>query len=99
VSTCNITGSLISLSGAPLVGACVFVRRDDPGNTPPFVAGGAGVGVQEISTVTDAQGQFSVTLAQGAPVVIRIPDLALHFQAVVPMAASATLKELVDAHL
>lgn len=98
MSTCLLSGSLISLSGAPLVGACVFVRRDDPGNAPPFI-GVAGVGTGEISVLTDALGQFSLTLVQGAPVVIRVPDLALHFQAVVPAAASVTLKELVDAHL
>lgn len=96
--SCTLSGSLISLSGVPLVGACVFVRRDDPGNAPPFV-GDAGVGVAEISTTTDSAGAFSMTLAQGAPVVIRIPDLALHFQAVVPDAASVSLKELVDAYL
>jgi hypothetical protein len=98
MSTCNLTGSLISLSGAPLVGARVFVRRNDPGNKPPFV-GAAAVGDAEISLTTDAAGVFSLTLVQGAPIVIRIPDLALHFQTVVPAAANVTLKELVDASL
>jgi hypothetical protein len=76
----------------------VFVRRDDPGNAPPFV-GDAAVGVGEVSTVTDATGAFAMSLTQGARVVIRVPDLALHFQALVPSASTVTLKELVDAHL
>jgi hypothetical protein len=98
MTTCTLSGTMTSLSGQPLAGALVAIRRDDPGNVVPFVQGSA-VSRHEISTKTDDHGQFSVTLARGAKVVIRIPDLGLHIQTQVPDSPTVTLEEIVNASL
>lgn len=95
---CILTGKISTLTGTPAPRAPVFIRRDDVDGRAPFV-GGAALTRDEIVVHTDDTGSFSVTLARGAPVVIRIPDLGLHFQTRIPDAASVTLEELVDASL
>jgi hypothetical protein len=96
--TCTVTGVLKSLAGTPVPGALVAVSLDTPGHGVSFVSGSA-LSREEVRTETDANGAFSLTLQQGARVVLRIPDLGLHAQLLIPNAASVTLQELLDANL
>lgn len=95
---CTVTGVLKSLAGTPRPGALVAVSLDTPGRGVTFLAGAA-LARDEVRTETDAAGDFSLTLRQGARVVLRIPDLGLHAQLLIPNAASVTLQELLDANL
>jgi hypothetical protein len=96
--SCNLTGVLKSLTGTPVPGALVAVSLDTTGRGVSFISGSA-LSREEVRTETDAAGVFSLTLQQGARVVLRIPDLGLHAQLLIPNAVSVTLQELLDANL
>jgi hypothetical protein len=90
--SCVVTGILKSLTGTPVPGALVAVSLDTPGRGVSFVSGSA-LSREEVRTETDANGAFSLTLQQGARVVLRIPDLGMHAQLLIPSPLSVTPQE------
>jgi len=98
MATCIVSGKLIDATGSPLALAPVGVRLDQSPNDLQFSDGSA-ITRTEVLELTDEYGQFSMALAQGLKIVIRIDDLNLHRQVTVPNQASATLEELLNGDL
>lgn len=98
MANCLVTGIVATVTGHRVPNAVVAVRRANAGNDVQFV-GDVAIGRGELTTLTDANGAWQLSLEQGLDIVIRIDELGLHKRAKVPMALDATLEELLNANL
>jgi hypothetical protein len=98
MANCIVDGKITTMAGAPVAGAVVAFRPDAPANDVNFVDDGA-VSRDEIVRITDENGEFSVTLLQGAAIAVRVDEINLFRQVTVPAQSQATLEELLDANL
>ena len=90
LATCVIKDHLLNLSGSPLENSGVSARL----LALPALISGVGVYDEIVSTKTDANGFFQLTLIQGATVDIVIPATGYRRTIVVPSATSANLFEI-----
>lgn len=85
----NLTGNLVDTAGQPLVGAGVAARLISTQVIGGTLSVGLGSGV--VSTQTDSNGFFILTIAQGAFVEVTIPAANYKRQLTVPVASSTPL--------
>ena len=90
LSTCIIKDHILDLSGVPLQNIGVSARL----LALPAIISNVGVYDEIVSTKTDANGFFQLTLIQGATVDIVIPATGYRRTIVVPSATSANLFEI-----
>lgn len=96
MAICNVTGKLTAIGGAPIVGESVAWRLDAAPGSVQF-ADGAAIGRNEIVSKTDENGVFSVSLVQGAKLMVHIEVLGLYRRVTIPAQAAATLEEVLNA--
>lgn len=68
MATCVVSGTLVDASETAIASAVVKAKL----LAPVFNATGSGVMPSEVSTTTDASGNFSLTLSQGQSFVVSI---------------------------
>lgn len=90
LSTCIVKDHIADLSGAPIENVSVSARL----LALPTIVSGVGVENQIVSTTTDANGFFQMTLIQGATVDVVIPSTGYRRTIVVPSVTSANLFEI-----
>ena len=77
-STCTITGTVCNLDGSPncevTIRATVLSTEDDKGGQ---LASDIGVTSDGVEAFTEDDGSFSITLLQGAKVLLEIPQIHL----------------------
>lgn len=95
---CLISGTLADVNGSRIARASVFARTARADNDVQFLDGLA-ISNREYCVTSDENGNFSLSLPQGLEIVIRIDEIGLHKQALVPSEATATLEELLDANV
>lgn len=92
VVTCNLTGKLAHISGAPIVNAAVTARIV---GFPVLENSGNGIGVgfatESVSVKTDSNGVFSLTLGRLLEVEISIPAISYKRIITVPNSTSKDL--------
>lgn len=98
MAQCIVSGRLTNLVGTPTASATVAFRLDRGPNDVAF-SGGDALTEDEVVELTDENGNFSVSLTQGARVTVRVDKLGLHRQVLVPETATATLEELLNGDL
>lgn len=87
VDQCILTGHIIDLSGSPVENASVSVKI----LAQPTILGNLAITSTLLSTKTDSNGQFFITLARNATVEVFIPSLNYTRDFIVPAVASADL--------
>ena len=87
---CTVTGNIQELGGRPNVGAEVVFRVTDS----PAQVGSSILAASRIVAQTDAYGNFSAALLQGATALVEIGVAGVVSQITVPAAGSATLLSL-----
>lgn len=97
-TTCLITGRLVTASGSPMRGETVTARPDLGANEVVF-ADHSAVAAEGVVKLSDENGEFSLTLSRGLPVILRIDVLGLAKRVTVPDRESVTLEELIDGGL
>jgi hypothetical protein len=90
LATCVIKDHILNLSGSPLQNTGVSARL----LALPTIMSSVGVYDEIVSTKTDANGFFQLTLIQGATVDIVIPSTGYRRTIVVPSTTSANLFEI-----
>ena len=90
LSTCIIKDHILDLSGSPIQNTGISARL----LALPAIMSSVGVYDEIVSTKTDANGFFQLTLIQGATVDIVIPSTGYRRTIVVPSTTSANLFEI-----
>ena len=98
MANCLISGTLADVNGSRIARASVFARSARADNDVQF-RGDLAIGNREYCVTSDENGNFQMSLPQGLEIVIRIDEIGLHKQALVPTEAAATLEELLDANV
>lgn len=91
LATCTISGTVVGKAGAATANLPVWYQSQGAtaGAIPTF--GGLLVDSRMESTYTDASGQFSFTVPQGARFYVEIPALAIRHVGTAPAASTADL--------
>jgi len=97
MATCLVSGRLVDSQGQPVPGAVVSWRPDAPANSPVFIGQNAISSARDFVLQTDADGRWEVRLEQGLAVIVKIDELGLDRQVVVPARSQATLEEVLNA--
>ena len=92
-ATCSLTGKIVDASGQPLVTAAVRAIPMSERGAPVFVDDALVAGAS-ISTVTDVNGNFSLTLVRGLKVIVTCDVIGYSKQVTIPDAASVNIKDL-----
>lgn len=90
--TCTVSGTLTDAAGAAKARALVRARvlDDDVGS----VLSGVAVSIEAVTVVTDAAGEWSIVLPQGASVRLEIPSAGVDHVGTIPDASTLTFDTL-----
>jgi hypothetical protein len=92
MAICIVSGRVTRASGSPLAGIPVYWRLDAAPNSQIQVSP-----QDELKTITDNNGNWSISLEQDTRMIVRIPELRLFRQVRIPTQAAATLEEVLNA--
>lgn len=87
-ATCVISGTVLGGGGSPVVGAVVRMRTVGP------TVGGAAYATQDLTTKTDASGNWSLTMVQGLSAQIDIPVAAIAHDVTIPALSTVAFTSL-----
>ena len=95
-STCEITGTICGVDGAPKVGAQVRAEmKSSAEDSSGQLASGTGITSEKISAITQEDGTFTLDAIQGATIILSIPDINLKKEIVVPFETTVDFSTLI----
>lgn len=94
MSACVISGDVVDANGEPLPSREVGIVPVSQGNRPVFDADGRLVSMRSMSTVTDVDGHFALSVTQGVEIILTIGDIDYRKQFTVPAQASLNIKDI-----
>ena len=97
INPCLVQGRVIRANGAAVVGAVVAWRLDKvPGQV--VFAGASALSVDdELIACTDGNGAWALNLPRNARMVVRVQELDLYRQVLIPDQPTATFEEVLNA--
>lgn len=87
-ATCVISGTVLGGGGSPVVGAVVRMRTVGP------TVGGAAYATQDLTTKTDASGNWSLTMVQGLSAQVDIPVASIAHDVTIPALSTVAFTSL-----
>jgi len=87
-ATCVISGTVLGGGGSPVVGAVVRMRTVGP------TVGGVAYATQDLTTKTDASGNWSLTMVQGLSAQVDIPVASIAHDVTIPALSTVAFTSL-----